>query len=95
MTWGTITAWDAPETFSSTWHPGYGAELATQLTVRFTAEVPTTTRVELEHRGWEIYGESAAEQFAGYTNGWDAGAGPIRGTRRRLRRCPIRPAAGA
>jgi hypothetical protein len=71
VTWGTITAWDDPEGFSSTWHPGYGAELATQLTVRFIAEGPTTTRVELEHRGWEVLGESADAQFQGYTSGWD------------------------
>jgi hypothetical protein len=71
VTWGTITAWDAPDAFSSTWHPGYGAELATQLTVRFHAEGPTTTRVELEHRGWKVHGEDAEESFRGYTVGWD------------------------
>jgi hypothetical protein len=71
VTWGTITAWDAPDGFSSTWHPGYGAELATQLTVRFHAEGPSTTRVELEHRGWEVFGERADEMFQGYLTGWD------------------------
>ncbi|HJT63706.1 MAG TPA: SRPBCC domain-containing protein [Candidatus Limnocylindria bacterium] len=71
VTWGTITAWDDPEGFSSTWHPGYGPELATQLTVRFIAEGPSTTRVELEHRGWEVHGESAEGAFRGYTVGWD------------------------
>jgi hypothetical protein len=71
VTWGTITAWDDPEGFSSTWHPGYGAELATQLTVRFIAEGPSTTRVELEHRGWEVHGDSGKEAFRGYTVGWD------------------------
>ena len=86
VTWGTITAWDAPESFSSTWHPGYGAELATQLTVRFMAEGPSTTRVELEHRGWEIHGEETAERFQGYTVGWDPVLATVRGTRRRLKR---------
>jgi uncharacterized protein YndB with AHSA1/START domain len=70
-TWGTITAWDAPDGFSSTWHPGYGPELATQLTLRFHAEGPTTTRVELEHRGWEVFAEEADEMARGYTTGWD------------------------
>jgi hypothetical protein len=69
--WGTITAWDEPSGFTSTWHPGDGVELATQLTVRFIAEGPSTTRVELEHRGWEIHGESAVDQFASYATGWD------------------------
>jgi hypothetical protein len=71
VTWGTITAWDAPARFSSTWHPGYEAELATQLTVRFIAEGPNATRVELEHRGWAIHAEEATERFEGYTVGWD------------------------
>jgi len=71
VTWGTITTWDAPKGFSTTWHPGYGVELATQLTLRFIAEGPTTTRVELEHRGWEVHGESAEERFQSYTTGWD------------------------
>jgi hypothetical protein len=71
VTWGTITAWDAPDGFSSTWHPGDGPELATRLTVRFIAEGPSTTRVELEHRGWEVFGEQAGEMAGGYTSGWD------------------------
>lgn len=71
VTWGTISAWDAPDGFASTWHPGYGSELATQLTVRFIAEGPSTTRVELEHRGWEVHGEDAEERYQGYTTGWD------------------------
>ena len=71
VTWGTITAWDDPEGFSSTWHPGYGPELATQLTVRFIAEGPSTTRVELEHRGWEVHGADAEDRFQGYFVGWD------------------------
>jgi hypothetical protein len=71
VTWGTITAWDPPRSFSTTWHPGHGAELATQLTVRFTAQGPETTLVELEHRGWEIHGEDAGERFRGYSTGWD------------------------
>lgn len=71
VTWGTITAWDPPESFTTTWHPGSGAELATELTVRFTADGPGRTRVELEHRGWEVLGEAADEQYLGYTKGWD------------------------
>jgi hypothetical protein len=71
VTWGTITAWDPPASFASTWHPGYEAELATQLRVEFIAEGPASTRVELEHRGWEIHGDEAMERFAGYSTGWD------------------------
>ena len=69
--WGTITAWDPPVSFSTTWHPGYDAALATQLSIRFVAEGPNATRVELEHRGWEVHGATAAERLTGYDTGWD------------------------
>lgn len=71
VTWGTITAWDPPAMFASTWHPGDEAELATRLTVSFHAEGPSTTRVELEHAGWEVLGADAQKQFQGYSTGWD------------------------
>jgi hypothetical protein len=69
--WGTITAWNPPVSFSTTWHPGDDAELATQLSLRFVAEGPNTTRVELEHRGWEVHGAAAADRVTGYDTGWD------------------------
>lgn len=69
--WGTITAWDPPGSFSTTWHPGHDAALATQLTIRFVAEGPNATRVELDHRGWDVHGDTAADRVAGYDTGWD------------------------
>jgi uncharacterized protein YndB with AHSA1/START domain len=69
--WGTITAWDPPGSFSTTWHPGYDPALATQLSIRFVAEGPNATRVELDHRGWEVHGATAAERATGYETGWD------------------------
>jgi hypothetical protein len=38
--------------------------------VRFVAE-GDGTRVELEHRGWERYGDDAAETCSSYNSGWD------------------------
>ena len=35
------------------------------------AEGPSVTRVELEHRGWEVHGDEAEEPFQSYTTGWD------------------------
>jgi len=69
--WGTITAWDPPSSFSTTWHPGYDAALATQLSIRFVPEGPSATRVELDHRGWEIHAAEAPKRIAGYDTGWD------------------------
>jgi len=70
-TWGTITAWDPPRSFATTWHPGYDAALATQLSIRFVAEGPNATRVELDHGGWAVHGDAAAERVTGYDTGWD------------------------
>ena len=41
--------------------------------MRFIAESPTTTRVELEHRGFEVYGARADEVRAaiGGEGGWN------------------------
>jgi len=69
--WGTITAWDPPGSFSTTWHPGHDPALATQLTIRFVVEGPNATRVELDHRGWDVHGDTAAERVTGYDTGWD------------------------
>jgi len=69
--WGTISEWDPPRAFATTWHPGYDADLATQLRVAFVEIGPRATRVELDHRGWEIHGGAADERFAGYDTGWD------------------------
>lgn len=68
--WGEITVWDPPELLSMTWHPGRGPETAQQVEVRFLAE-GEGTRVELEHRGWEQLGESAAGTRDSYDSGWD------------------------
>lgn len=54
-----------------TWHPGYGVESATDITVTFTTEGEQTL-VTLVHSGWErmFDPDSAAEE---YGNGWPGG----------------------
>ena len=67
--WGRVLAWGPPHRFVMSWYPGKDAGAATELEVHFTAE-GSGTRVDLEHRGWEILGETAAESRAGYDGGW-------------------------
>ena len=67
--WGRVLAWDPPARFAMTWHPGNDVSKATELEVRFAAE-GDGTRVDLEHRGWEILAEQAQEHRAGYGRGW-------------------------
>jgi uncharacterized protein YndB with AHSA1/START domain len=52
-----------------TWYPGHDSSQATELEVRFAAE-DDGTRVDLEHRGWEILAERAQEARSGYDAGW-------------------------
>lgn len=67
--WGRILAWEPPARFLMSWYPGHDASEATELEVRFSPE-GDGTRVELEHRGWELVGERALERRNNYDSGW-------------------------
>lgn len=67
--WGTVTHWDPPAAFATTWHPGTDPATATHLRVEFTAVDETTTELVLTHSGWETRGDAMR---AGYHVGWDA-----------------------
>jgi len=63
--WGRVVTWEPPHRLVLSWdigadwksHPGLGTEVE----VRFIADGPDTTRVELEHRHLERYADKAAE----------------------------------
>jgi hypothetical protein len=61
--WGVVLAWEPPGRLLLGWQ--LDAEFrrnpatSTEVELRFIAESPTVTRVELEHRGLERLGESA------------------------------------
>jgi len=57
--WAEVLAWEPPDRLVLAWHPGREADDASEVEVRFTASDGGGTRVELEHRGWERFGESA------------------------------------
>ena len=65
--WGRVLAFEPPHRLEMTWHPGGGPE--TIVEVRFTA-ADDGTYVELEHRGWEVFGGDAEERRSGYQQGW-------------------------
>ena len=63
--WGEVLEWGPPHRVVFTWHPGRPADDASEVEVRFI-EDGAGTRVELEHRGWERFGEHAAVRRRGY-----------------------------
>lgn len=67
--WGRLTAWDPPAHFAMTWHPAQAPQLATQLSVRFTA-ADSGCLVDLRHDGWGVRGADAAPVRDNYQQGW-------------------------
>jgi uncharacterized protein YndB with AHSA1/START domain len=69
--WGRVLAWEPPARLAMSWYPGHDASEATELEVRFAAD-GDGTRVDLEHRGWEILAGRARQSRNGYDDGWGA-----------------------
>jgi uncharacterized protein YndB with AHSA1/START domain len=67
--WGTVLTWDPPHRLRLTWHPGYGAERASEVEVSFTAAAGGQTVVTLTHRGWEKFPDPGAARNS-YDEGW-------------------------
>lgn len=72
--WGTVLAWDPPHRVRLSWHVGPGhnspdwvadqtldLNRASEVEVRFHAEGPSTTLIELEHSKIERHGQGAAQ----------------------------------
>lgn len=75
VTVGRMRVWDAPNRIVFSWEVGADwksepdASLASEVEVRFIAEGPGTTRVELEHRDFERMGETGGAKMRGDVNG--------------------------
>jgi hypothetical protein len=66
--WARVMVWEPPRRLVLAWHPGLPVD--TELELLFTSLGPKRCRVELEHRGWEHFGEQAAQMRDSYFNGW-------------------------
>jgi len=60
--WGEVTVWNPPTRLVYLWHLRRDRSDATEVEIRFVAAARGTTRIEIEHRGWERLG-SAADQW--------------------------------
>ena len=75
---GFVAAWEPPERLVVTWQIGadwrYHADLRTIVELRFTAEGADRTRVRLEHRELENFGEQAEKMRVTFESpgAWDA-----------------------
>jgi len=78
--WGRVLVWQEPTRIVMTWGIGadwrYDPELRTEVEVRFIAESARRTRVELEHRHLERFGDKA-EQMREIFESPDAWAGTL------------------
>ena len=74
--WGHVRVWEPPTRVVLSWELGADfrpdARIQTEVEVRFIAVGSTSTRVELEHRRLEAYGELAGKMRATFDSdgGW-------------------------
>lgn len=74
--WGRVAVWEPPARLVLLWQINGGwrfdPEFETEVEVSFTEQEPGTTRVDLEHRGLERYGDDAQSMRAVFEspNGW-------------------------
>jgi uncharacterized protein YndB with AHSA1/START domain len=67
--WGTIRAWEPPARFVMSWKPTLEEGPSTEVELCFTSLDGEHTRVDLEHRGWELLGPDDPRRD-GYDEGW-------------------------
>jgi len=68
--WGEVTVWNPPVRLAYRWHLGADRTAATEVEVRFVAQGSATTRIEIEHRGWERLGDAADQWRDRNRAGW-------------------------
>lgn len=68
--WGNVLEWEPPHRVVMSWKPNDEDRPPTEIEVVFTLQDDGATRVDLEHRKWELLGDLAAEARDGYESGW-------------------------
>jgi hypothetical protein len=68
--WGEVSVWEPPVRFVYLWHLRRSREDATEVEIRFVPTSDTSTRVEIEHRGWERLGAEGQTWRDRNMGGW-------------------------
>jgi uncharacterized protein YndB with AHSA1/START domain len=68
--WGEVLAWEPPGRLVYLWHLRFDRADATEVEIRFTDAGDGTTRVLIEHRGWERLGAAGPERRDRNHRGW-------------------------
>jgi hypothetical protein len=69
--WGEITVWEPPRRLGYLWHIRADRADATEVEIAFSDHGDATTRVEIEHRGWERLGTRGPGWRDANRAGWD------------------------
>lgn len=69
--WGQITVWDPPRRLGYLWHIRTDRADATEVEINFTDQGDATTRVDIEHRGWERLGARGPGWRDANQGGWN------------------------
>lgn len=68
--WGEIVAWEPPHRLVYSWHLRADRADATEVEIRFTDLDAATSRVDIEHRGWDRLGAGGQERRDANGAGW-------------------------
>lgn len=69
--WGVITLWDPPRRLGYLWRIRTDLASATDVVIEFIDQGDRTTRVEIEHAGWERLGNHGPAWRDTNRGGWD------------------------
>ena len=68
--WGEVVVWEPPSRLAYLWHLRRDRADATEVEIRFIDQGDSTTRVEIEHRGWERLGAEGQSWRDANQGGW-------------------------
>ena len=68
--WGEVVLWEPPRRLGYLWHLRADRTDATEVEVAFTGQDDGSTRVDIEHRGWDRLGERAPAWRERNQRGW-------------------------